>query len=106
MPDRLGPVPDDRAGGRGAQAPPVQNLPETCPPPSPRLRELPARAARPALPRLSAVLRVFSRRQRTWRRRLAPDRLDRAGRETADATPPRIRLTRASNLKETDDAGE
>ncbi len=44
-------------------------------------------AGRPALPRSPAVLRVLPRRQRPRRRRLAPDRLDRPGRQ-APATAP------------------
>ncbi len=54
----------------------------------------PQAADRPALPRLRAVPRVLPRRHRPRRRRLAPDRLDRPGREAAAAACPRRQLTR------------
>ena len=46
-------------------------------------------ADRPALPRPPAVPRVLPRRHRPRRRRLAPDRLDRPGREAAAAAADR-----------------
>ena len=46
-----------------------------------------ALAGRPALPRLRPVPRVLPRRHRPRPRRVAPDRLDRPGREAAAAAP-------------------
>ena len=46
-------------------------------------RSAPLHAGRPAFPRPPAVPRIFPRRHRPRRRRLAPDRLDRPGRQAA-----------------------
>ena len=62
-------------------------------------RPVPAAAERPALPRLRAVPRVLPRRHGPRRRRGAPDRLDRPGREAAEAAlAARRGATRLSNL--------
>ena len=81
-------------GRRGAVAPADADLPARRAGQAPGVRRASEAAERPALPRPRAVLRVLPRRHRPRRRRLAPDRLDRPGRQAAAAAPPRAQATR------------
>ena len=93
VPDRLRQSAHDRAGRRGADAAPDPDLPARRARPARRLRRSGEAAGRRALSGPPAVLRVLPRRQRPRRRRLAPDRLDRRGREAPAAAAPRAQGT-------------
>ena len=90
VPDRLGPLPDDQRSRRRDRRAPDAHLPaRTSTGTRPVFAQYPRAAARSALPRLPAVLRILPRRHRPRRRRLASDRLDRPRREAAAAARAR-----------------
>src|ERR1700682_5592442 len=86
MPDGIGALSHHRRSGHRVVASPGTHLFEGRQRRAGRAASSAAAADRPELPGLYPVLRVFSRRYRAPRRRIAPVRVDLADRQTAHAT--------------------
>ena len=86
VPDRLRAASDDRSRSPTSCRAALAELFRATSTAAGRVRRRREAPERPALPRLRAVPRILPRRHRPRRRRVAPDRLDRADRQ-ADPAP-------------------